>query len=210
MDVWSDIVCPWCAIGRARLRKAADEAGVKLRIVHRAFELRPDTGPGRPTLEVLAERYGGMARAKEMTERVRGLAALDGLDLRAGETLSANTFDAHRLVSWAQARGDADALVERITAAHFTDLADVADRDVLRKAAESVGIDGEEAAHALKLQAHAREVRADEEMARELGITGVPFFVLDGRIAVSGAQPVDAFQDAIVRAVLADPNGPVG
>lgn len=200
VDVWSDVVCPWCAIGRARIRTAAAEAGVKIRMVHHAFELRPDEQGGRATVDVLAERYGGAERVREMTRRVRELARLDGLDLRTDETRSANTFDAHRLVAWAQGQGKGDALVERVTAAHFTDLQDVADGNVLRAAAEAVGLDGDEAMDVLATGRHADTVRADEEQAQQIGISGVPFFVLDGRLGVSGAQSVDVFKAALAQA----------
>jgi predicted DsbA family dithiol-disulfide isomerase len=200
VDVWSDIVCPWCAIGRARIRKAAAESGIRLRLVHHAFELRPDEPGGRTAVDMLAERYGGRERALEMTRRVRELAALDGLVLRTDEAPSTNTFDAHRLVAWAQGQGKGDELVERITAAHFTDLQDVADPLVLRQAAEAVGLDGEQAARVLASLAHADEVRADEAHVRQLGISGVPFFVLDGRLGVSGAQSVHVFRAALAQA----------
>lgn len=200
MDVWSDIVCPWCAIGRARIRTAAAQAGVKLEMVHHAFELRPDEPGGRTAVEMLAERYGGRERALEMTRRVRELAALDGLVLRTDEARSTNTFDAHRLVAWAQGQGKGDELVERITVAHFTDLQDVADPTVLRAAAESVGLDGAQAAQVLADGANADVVRGDEEQARRIGISGVPFFVLDGRLGVSGAQSVDVFKAALAQA----------
>ena len=200
VDVWSDIVCPWCAIGRARIRRAAAESGVRLRMVHHAFELRPEEQGGRTTVDVLAERYGGPDRVREMTKRVRDLAQLDGLVLRTDETTSANTFDAHRLVAWAQGLGKGDALVERITAAHFTDLQDVSDHAVLRAAAEAVGLDGEPAAHVLATGGHADVVRADEDQARQIGISGVPFFVLDGRLGVSGAQSVEVFKQALAQA----------
>lgn len=201
VDVWSDIVCPWCAIGRARLRTAAAKAGVTLQTVHHAFELRPDEQGGRSSLDMLAQRYGGHARALEMTRRVRELAALDGLVLRADEALAANTFDAHRLVAWAQDQGKGDAFMERVTAAHFTDLQDIADGNVLRAAAEAVGLDGDEAARILATGQHADAVRADEQEARQLGIAGVPFFVLAGRLGVSGAQSVDVFRQALDQAL---------
>jgi len=200
VDIWSDVVCPWCAIGRVRLRKAADMAGIPVRIIHHAFELRPDETERRPTLEVLGERYGGRERARGMTLRVRELAALDGLTLRTDEALSANTFDAHRLVAWAQRLGKGDEMLEALMRVHFTDLKDLNDAATLRHVAEAVGLDGQAAEEVLSGGRYATEVRADEQAARELGISGVPFFVLDGRLGVSGAQAIEVFVAALRQA----------
>jgi len=199
IDVWSDVVCPWCAIGRVRLAKALAADGVSAMVVHRAFELDPTASGTRPTHEVLHERYGDGADVEGITRRVRELARADGLDLRTDQALSANTFDAHRLLAWAQATAPEReaALMDALVRAHFTDLKDVADPEVLAAAATAAGLDAAAARRVLASDEFARAVRQDEAMARELGIHGVPFFVLDGRVGVSGAQPVEVFRKAL-------------
>jgi predicted DsbA family dithiol-disulfide isomerase len=197
IDVWSDVVCPWCAIGRARLHKALAAGGVEAEVHHRAFELDPNHEGTRPTHEVLRERYGPDAPVEEMTERVRLLGAAEGLDLRPAQALAANTFDAHRLLAWAGSQGRSVQLMDALVAAHFAKSKDVSDRGVLEEAARTIGLDAAEARRVLESGDWADEVRQDEAMAQELGIRGVPFFVLEGRIGISGAQPVEAFRQAL-------------
>lgn len=199
IDVWSDIVCPWCAIGRKRLADALRAEGVQAEVVHRAFELDPTHRAARPTREVLAERYGGRD-VGAMMRRVRELGAAEGLDLRTEEAVSANTFDAHRLLLWAQAQGKGDAMMRRLVEAHFTRSLDLSDHGVLAGCAVACGLDAAAAREALASDAFAAQVRADEEEAHALGVTGVPFFVLDRRLGVSGAQDVAVFRSAIAQA----------
>ena len=200
VEVWSDIVCPWCAIGRVRLRKALRTAGIDAEIVHRAFELDPGRKGTAPTLEVLAERYGSEADVEAMTRRVRDLAATEGLTLRTDKAVACNTFDAHRLLLWAQGQGRGEATMDALVAAHFGELADVSDRDVLRDVARRCGLDAEAAQSMLAGDAFRVEVRADEETAANLGVGGVPFFLFDGRYGMSGAQPPEGFARAIAMA----------
>lgn len=202
IDLWSDINCPWCAIGRHRLHAASTATGIPLEIVPHAFELDPDAGPARPALEHLAERYGGgVERARAMALRVRELAARDGLLLRTDEALMVNTFDAHRLVAWAQAQsGVGETVAELLAKAHFERLADVSDHAALGAVAGEAGLDPDAARAMLATTAHAEGVRADEEEARHLGIRGVPFFIFDGRLSVSGAQETTVFAQALRRA----------
>lgn len=197
IDVWSDVVCPWCAIGRVRLRKALAEQGIEGEVHHRAFELDPDHGPARPTHEVLRERYGPGADVAAMTERVRQLGAAEGLDLRASQALSTNTFDAHRLLAWADSLGQSAQLMDALVDAHFAQHRDISDRTVLVAAARMAGLDPGQAKGILESGEWADTVREDEAMAREIGVRGVPFFVFDGRIGLSGAQPVEAFRQAL-------------
>jgi predicted DsbA family dithiol-disulfide isomerase len=131
---------------------------------------------------------------------VEAVAAQDGLDLRAGQALAANTFDAHRLALWAQQRGAGRALLERLFRAQFTDAADVADREVLVACARDAGLPEAEARTVLEGQEFADAVREDEAAAQRLGIGGVPFFVLDGRFGLSGAQPPEVFRRALALA----------
>ncbi len=205
IEVWSDIVCPWCAIGRARLHKALDQSGAKARIVHRAFELDPDAEGARSTHEVLQERYGPSADVKGMTRNVRELAAGDGLVLKTDEALAINTFDAHRLLLWAQEQGKGERMMDLLVTAHFEEIRDLGDRNVLVETAQAAGLDPLEAAKVLESDQYAEAVRSDEAAARRLGIRGVPFFVFDGKYGVSGAQGVEVFVQAIERTVSAQP-----
>lgn len=200
VELWSDVVCPWCAIGRRRLREALRAEGVQAEVVHRAFELDPAHGPPRPVRQVLAERYGSRADVAQMMRRVRELGAAEGLDLRVEEALSASTFDAHRLVLWAQGQGKAGALLEGLEQAHFARAQDVSDPAVLLACVQACGLDAAAARGVLGSGAFGPEVRADEAKARALGIGGVPFFVFGGRVGVAGAQEVAVLRQAIASA----------
>jgi predicted DsbA family dithiol-disulfide isomerase len=206
VDVWSDIACPWCYVGKRRLEAAL------ARFPHRddvtvewhAFELDPSAPAVRDTSatygERLARKYGSsLARAEEMIKTMTDTAAKDGLDFHFERIRPGNTFDAHRLLHLAHERGVQDALKERLLRAYMTEGAPIGDRDTLVRLAAEAGLDAEEAHTALVTDAFADEVRADEAQARELGITGVPFFVLGG-YGVSGAQPADALLQVLTRA----------
>jgi predicted DsbA family dithiol-disulfide isomerase len=201
IDAWTDIVCPWCAIGRARLGRALAEAGVEADIIHRAFELDPQRAGTTRAIDVLADRYGSREDALEMMGRVRELAAEEGITLRTEDAIMANTFDAHRLVLWAQEHGQGPALLDRLVGAHFRDLEDVSDHDALLEAAKAEGLDAQKAAEVLASGAYGVQARADEEEAKLLGIHGVPFFLLEGRFGISGAQPPALFAKAIQMAL---------
>lgn len=209
IETWSDVICPWCAIGRARLRKAIAQAGVAAQVIHRAFELDPDRRGTVATHEFLAQRYGSRTDVHAMTDQVRKLAAAEGLDLQPGRALAANTFDAHRLILWAQQQGHGEAMMDRLVHAHFSALQDVSDREVLVEAAAACGLARGEAGAMLASPAFGAQVREDEALARELGVRGVPFFVLADTLGVSGAQPVEVFVQAL-RQVQAAPSGPAG
>ncbi len=217
VDVWSDIACPWCYVGKRRLEGAL--AGLPQRddveIVWRAFEL--DTrapraaDPGVSYGERLARKYGSKvadaeARIRQLTE----VAAADGLDFRFDRIRPGNTFDAHRLIHLAHERGVQDAVKERFLRAYLTEGEAIGDPDTLARLAAEAGLDAAEAAQVLATDRYAREVRADEEEARQIGISGVPFFVIGGRYAVSGAQPVELLQRAIEQALreAAEPKVP--
>ena len=206
VDIWSDIACPWCYVGKRRLEAALagfpERANVK--IVWHAFELDPAAPAIRDESQSYAERlskkYGtGVARANEMLQTMTDTAAKDGLDFHFERVKSGNTFDAHRLIHLAQERGVQDAVKERFLRAYMTEGAPIGDRDTLVHLAEEAGLDAEEAHTVLVTDAYAADVRADEEQARALGISGVPFFVIGG-YGVSGAQPADALRSVLARA----------
>ena len=205
VEIWSDVVCPWCAIGKRRFETAL--AGFPHRddveVVWRSFELDP-TAP--PTVEVsatrrLADKYGvSLDQAREMEQRVTEAAAGEGLDFHFDLARPGNTVDAHRVLHLAADRGVQSALKERLLRAYFSEGAPVADRPTLARLAGEAGLDAAETARVLDSDDYLAEVRADQAEARALGIQAVPFFVLDRRYGVSGAQPAGVLREALDRA----------
>jgi predicted DsbA family dithiol-disulfide isomerase len=207
IDVWSDIVCPWCYVGKRRLETALAQFPHRdaVEVVWRAFELDPSApavrGEGVPHAERLARKYGiTVARAEEMTQRLTEVAAADGLDFRFDRIRPGRTFDAHRLLHLAAERGLQDSLKERLLRAYMTEGAAIGDPETLVRLASDVGLDAEEARRVVSTDAYSADVRSEEDDARDIGITGVPFFVIGGRYAVSGAQPAELLLRAITTA----------
>lgn len=205
IDVWSDLVCPFCWIGKRRLDDALARTGTKAQVVLHAFELDPGHGDSGPLLEHLARKFGSVERAHAMTRHVTSAGATDGLVFDWARAVAANTFDAHRLVLHAQASGDGGLLMERLMRAHFEEGADLADAPTLVALATQAGLDPEEARRVLASDAFTLEVREDEAGARDGGVTGVPFFVFDGRFALAGAQGVETFERALAAAAAPRP-----
>lgn len=206
VEVWSDIACPWCYIGKRRFAAALQAFAHRdhVEVVWRSYELSPDTpaGPGVPEIAALSQRMGApVERIREMFAHVTEVAAGDGLTYDFERALAANTFDAHRLVHLAREHGGpelADRTLEALFAAQFTAGADLGTASVLAGiAAEAgfadAGLDDDAVLAALAGDHAADAVRHDEAEARALGVTGVPFFVAGRRVAVSGAQPVEVF-----------------
>jgi predicted DsbA family dithiol-disulfide isomerase len=201
VEVWSDIACPWCYIGKRRFATALADFPHRehVEVTWRAYELSPSTpvGPGVPEIDALA-RHKGIPRDQvtRMFAQVTTVAAGEGLAYDFDRAIAANTFAAHRLVHLARTTGGselAERVLEGLFSAHFEHGADLGDDDTLVRIVSEAGVDAEAARAALAGDSGADEVRADEEEARALGVTGVPFFVVDRRIAVSGAQPADVF-----------------
>ncbi|OAK55915.1 MULTISPECIES: DsbA family protein [Nocardiaceae] len=193
VEVWSDIACPWCFIGKTRFAAALEQFDRRDRVdvIWRSYQLSPEAPVGARERELDAlVRMKGMApeQVAGMFEHVASIAKADGLTIDFDTVVAANTFDAHRLVHIARKQGLADEILSALFEAHFSDGRVVDDRDVLVELAERAGVTG--AADALAGDAGLDEVRADLATARELQVTGVPFFVAGRRIAVSGAQPV--------------------
>ena len=193
VEIFSDVVCPWCAIGKRRFEAALERFDQQEEVdVHwRAFELDP-SAPASSDVDVathLAEKYG-MSRAQAIAsqERLADLAAAEGLEFHFELAKRANTFDAHRLLHYAHEVGAQDALKERLFRAYFTEGEEIADHATLVRLGSEVGLDSDKSAEVLESGRYATEVRADEAAARELGVTGVPFFVIDRRYGISGAQ----------------------
>lgn len=214
--MWSDIACPWCYVGKRRLEAALAQFPHRdaVELVWRAFELDPsaprDLGATPPYAARLARKYGSsVAEAEHMIQRMTATAAADGLEFHFERIRPGNSFDAHRLLHLAHGRGLQDALKERLFRAYFCEGEPIGDPATLARLAGEVGLGADEVAAVLASHAYASEVRADEDVARRLGIRGVPFFVLAGRHAVSGAHPAETLLAALSTA-WADVQGPVG
>jgi predicted DsbA family dithiol-disulfide isomerase len=205
IDLWSDLVCPWCYVGKRRFERAlaAFEHRDAVEIVHRSFQLDPRSPRGRTfdRRQVLQQKYGwSTIQAQEMDARMIETAAAEGLEYRLAGGVTGNTMDAHRLVHLGQARGVQDAIVERLYRAHFTEQRSIFDHDSLVALAAEAGIDKADAADTLARDVYVNAVTADNTEARSLGCNGVPFFVFDNRFAVSGAQAADVFTQALTQA----------
>jgi len=204
IEIWSDIACPWCYIGKRRFADALSEFEHRDRVsvTWRSYQLAPDTPAGlqRPEIDALVEMKGMPAeQVRQMFAHVANVAAQDGLDIDFATVIAANTFDAHRLLHLAGERRDA--LLEALFRAHFVEGEVVDDRDTLVRIAAAAGLDPETVRAGLDGDAAADAVRADLLEARTLGVTGVPFFVANRAVAVSGAQPKDVFLALLQRAV---------
>ena len=193
IDIWSDVVCPWCYIGKRRLERALAEFehADSVAIHWRSFELDPNAPAvreGDPAAR-LARKYGlSLEQARAANERLTALAADEGLAYRLDATRPGNSFDAHRLLHLAGNHGLQDTLKERLLAGYFCEGQAIGDHAVLRALAVSAGLDGDEVDDVLGSEAYAAEVRADEAAAADREITGVPFFLIDGRFGIPGAQ----------------------
>ena len=205
VEIWSDVVCPWCYLGKRRFEEAL--AGFEHRddvqVVYRSFELDPTAPAGvtTPTIERLADKYGmTAAQASQAQHEMEERAAGDGLTFRMGGLRSGNTRDAHRVIQLAKDRGRQEAVVERLHRAYFTEQDSIFDHEALTRLAVEAGLDGDEVASVLSGSAYSDHVDTDEAMARELGASGVPLFVIDRRYGVSGAQPADTISLVLERA----------
>jgi len=200
IDVWSDVVCPWCFIGKRRLEKALTQFGHKDEIVirHRAFQLQPDVGETIPTIKLLAEKYHvSPDQVKEMQANVCAVADGEGLCYNLDDTLSGNTFDAHRLLLWAATIGKEQELLEAMYSSYFEKSLPLFAHQDLVAVAQSVGISPVDAMNILESDQYITAVNEDRELASRLGATGVPFFVIDMKYGISGAQPLEAFVETL-------------
>ena len=205
VDIWSDIGCPWCYVGKRRFENAlaAFEHRDDVEVVYHSFELDPShpTDKTVPVTEMLISKFGmprGQVEAAE--KRLEDTATAEGLAYDHGRH-AGNTFDFHRLAHWATAQGKQQQLLDHAYAVHFGEAKSVHSIDALVELAAGAGLDPEAARTVLDdRDRYADDVRADEKQARDLGITGVPFYVLDGRYGVSGAQPIEVFTQALAQA----------
>jgi predicted DsbA family dithiol-disulfide isomerase len=204
VDIWSDLVCPWCYIGKRRFEKAV--AGLERRheieVVHRAFQLDPTMPKGQlfRHRDVLMKKYSMTEpQVAAAQSRLVDLAAADGLEYHLSRSQTGNTLDAHRLVHLAREQGIQDAVIERFFRAHFTELRSLFDDESLVTLSEEAGLRGAEGV--LGSDRYAAEVVADHREANELGANGVPFFVIDNRFGISGAQAAEVFASTLARAL---------
>jgi predicted DsbA family dithiol-disulfide isomerase len=208
VDVVSDVVCPWCYVGKRRLatalaQLAAEQPGLELRVNWHPFQLNPDLpAEGIERRTYLEEKFGGPGRAAQIYDRVRAAGATVDIAFAFDRIQrQPNTLDAHRLIAWAQQRGDAEAVVERLFRAYFLDGRAIGDREVLADIAGEAGLDREAARVMLAGDEGVDTVRALDQRVRELGVGGVPFFVFGNKVAVSGAQEAAVLKDAIAQAM---------
>jgi predicted DsbA family dithiol-disulfide isomerase len=200
IDIWSDVVCPWCFIGKRRLEKALSlfEHRDQVTIRHRAFQLQPDITTTVDTKSYLAQKYQMAAeQVEQMQANVCAIADSEGLCYNLGGTLSGNTFDAHRLLLWSAEIGKQDALLEAMYSAYFEKSQPLFSREDLIAVCSQVGISATEVDEILSSDNFSQEVIADRALATQLGATGVPFFVVDMKYGISGAQPLEAFTQTI-------------
>jgi predicted DsbA family dithiol-disulfide isomerase len=202
VEIWSDVVCPWCYLGKRRFERALESFGHRdeVTVVFRSFELDPTAAPGEttPTVEMLASRYGmSPQQASDAQRQMEQRAAQDGLEFAMDGLLSGNTRDAHRLLHLAKARGLQAELAERLHRAYFSEQGSIFDHASLANLAADVGLDRAEATRVLASDEYADAVDADEAVARSLGVTGVPFVAIDRRYGISGAQPPEAIAAAL-------------
>ena len=207
VDVWSDIACPWCYVGKRHLEAALGRFPHRedTEVLWRAFELDPEAPRERDRTTSYAERlskkYGmGVPEAEARIANMTNLARGDGLSFEFDRIRPGNTFDAHRLIHLGREHGIQDAVKERLLLAYMTEGEAIGDPAVLARLGTDAGLDAEEVRAVLASDTYAGDVRADEQEARELGIGGVPFFVMGGRLAVSGAQPAELLLRALTQA----------
>jgi predicted DsbA family dithiol-disulfide isomerase len=205
VEIFSDVACPFCFIGKRNLERALEafpHAG-EVEVIWRSFQLDPDA-PAEPvgtTQSHLAEKYGvTLDEARAMGERVRLMARGAGLELDFDRVVHVNTFDAHRILTLAGSHGKADGMAERLFTAYFVDGGNIADPALLLSLAAEEGLDGHEARAVLSGERFADEVRADFAQAVEFGLSGVPAFVIDRAVLVSGAQPPEVLLGALQQA----------
>jgi predicted DsbA family dithiol-disulfide isomerase len=205
VEIWSDVVCPWCYVGKRQFEDALSRFGHadQVSVEWKSFELDP-TAPARvglPMGTVLQRKYGMSAeQAEAANQKMTALAASVGLEYHLDQVQMGNTFDAHRLIHLAAGHGLGDAMKERLLAAYFTEGQSPSDHATLTRLATEVGLDPDEVHEVLDSDAFAEDVRHDEARAAALGATGVPFFVIDEAFGVSGAQPADVLLGALERA----------
>jgi predicted DsbA family dithiol-disulfide isomerase len=204
VDIWSDVICPWCYVGKARFEKALDSFAHRdeVEVIYHSFELDPSSPRGQreSNLTMLSKKLGkSPAEALALDDQVGSLARAEGLGFDSDRPVG-NTFDVHRVLHLGLDRGVQHALLGAVNEAYFAQARDVFDRDVLTEVAAGAGLNADEVGKVLDGDAFADEVRQDESQAQQIGISGVPFFVFDMAHGASGAQPAELFASALDQA----------
>lgn len=203
VQIWSDVVCPWCYIGKRRFEAALERFDGEVEVEWKSFELNPGapTSYDKPLDEQLASKYRTSPEgARRMIQQMTDRAADEGLEFELMESRGGNTMDAHRLIHFAAERGRGDEMKERLLSAYMTEREPISDRQTLAALAEDIGFDGEEVSAMLATDRYEEAVREDERQAQQIGVRGVPFFLVGGRYGVSGAQTPDVLVDVLERA----------
>lgn len=205
IDIWSDIACPFCYIGKRNLELALKnfESEDEVEIIYHSYQLDPNAKKEgkRDSVEDLANKYGSsMEKAQQMVDRVISMAKDVGLHYNYDAIVNTNTLDAHRLSHYAKKFNKDKEIVEELFRAHFIEGLDIGDIDVLGKLGDRVGLDSEDIKNVLKSEEFISEVDTDKYMASQYEITSVPFFIFNDKYAISGAQPPEAFLDTMKKA----------
>jgi predicted DsbA family dithiol-disulfide isomerase len=202
VDIWSDVQCPWCYIGKRKFEAGAAQFGGDVEVEYHSFELAPDTPvdfDGTP-VDYLSQRKGlPVAQVHEMLARVTSIASSVGLDYDYDHVHQTNTVKAHELIHYAKSRGRQLDMKERLLKAYFVDGRHVGRTEDLADLAAEIGLDRDDVVRALESEEFLADVKADVALANEYGIQGVPFFVIDGKYGVSGAQEADAFASVLAQ-----------
>ena len=205
VDIWSDVVCPFCYIGKKRLEHVAAEAGIELDIIWHSFELDPNAPAKHETsnTERLAKKYGRtIEQTQEMERNIAEVAASEGITFNWEQANSGNTFNAHRIIHLAQSKDLGNEAEEAFFHAYMTEGLPIGERETVDEIASRIGLDNAEVEYVLDSEEFADFVRHDEKIAHEqLKVTGVPFFVFDQRLSLSGAQPREVFLQAMQQAL---------
>lgn len=217
IEVWVDVVCPWCYIGKRRLEQAIAESAqpAEVTVTYRAFELDPrkPVGARVPVVDQLAQKHStNRDDAREMAERAAIVGRPDGIDMNVDTQVDANSFDAHRLVALGLVQGGPAlqaAVLERLFSAHFTEGKSIDDIETLQRLGAEAGLDGRRLATVLAGDHFANQVRADEQAAAELGITAVPCFVANRQVVLTGAHSVEVL-GKLITVAFDDHHEPVG
>jgi predicted DsbA family dithiol-disulfide isomerase len=204
VEIWSDVMCPFCYIGKRRFENALQELPFKddIEVEWKSFQLNPDLQyqPGRNIDQYLAERKGfSIEKAKELNNYVTEMAAQEGLTYDFEKAVVANSFDAHRFAHLAKKQGKGDAAEESLFKAYFSEGRNISDYDTLVQLGIDIGLDATAVKQALENEDYTKEVYKDIAEADAIGVRGVPFFVIDRKYAVSGAQAKDVFAQALER-----------
>lgn len=206
VEIWSDVMCPFCYIGKRRFEKALNQFPDKdkVEVEWKSYQLNPglQTEPGKSATEYLMEVKGWTReQAVGANRHVTEMAAEEGLQYEMGKTVMANSFDAHRIIQFAKEKGLGDQMEERLFSAYFTEGANIADHDTLATLAAEVGLEKQRVSEILAGEEYADHVENDIYESQQIGVRGVPFFVLNDRYAVTGAQAAETFVGALEKAM---------